>query len=505
MLLLYKKNILITTFLVLAIFLGAFFRFSNLDSQAYWMDEGYTINAIQSTIQNGTSKGSAILDSGKTYFCPLYCSPSAIITKTYGENAWSYRVLSVIFGILFILLTYYLAKVFFKKQNVALLATFFVSLSYWQIAWSRQARWYTMLEVFFWLALLCFYYFLKIKDKKKKLISLIASILFTILVITTHKIAYLLPIIMLIWYLLEQTTFNKKKTIIALGSTTILLIIAEYGFGLHFITHAITNVTLAYNLPYYLSFYLSNYWIFIILGIYGLFSTKKETRKNIILLSIPLLLYLFFLSFFTKIIHYRYLFHLTPIFYLIASAVTIDIIEKIKHNYGKLILLILLILAFFISSNGLIVPKSFYLLEADDPSKMSRPYYAYTPQPNWNLAYNEIKNNINNDEIVISSHPHFNKIFLNQPGYWIKYNYLGMEDTPNQTSDNKEFYVGAEIINNLEELKNITNTKHGYIIFDYMASDGKIDSTIIKYINNNFKLFFYNEVNSYSKIWIYQF
>lgn len=497
-----KLNILLP--LALIICLGIFLRFYQLGNQSYWMDEGYTINAVISGAQNGFSNGSSILDSGQKYFCPLYCYPTAKISELIGQNALAYRFLSALFGLIFILLTYFLTNTIFKNKKAALLSAFFVTFSYWQIAWSHQARWYTMLEVFFWLALLLFYLFLTVKNKKQKIISLVLSIIFTLLAIATHKLAYILPLIMLAWYFIANRP-TKKKAIISIAITLIVIAFAEFGLGLHFIAHALKKVSFHYNLPYYLSFYLKNYWLLILIAIYGYFNSLKEQKKKIVMLALPFVVYLIFLSFFTDIVHYRYLFHVTVIFYIIGAIATVDILEKIRHSQLKIVSLALLILVFFISGEGVMYPKSFYFLEADNPSQQNRPYYAYTPQPDFNRAYAKIKANLKDTDLVISSHPHFNKIFLNQPGYWIKYNYLGIEDTPNAVSDNKEYYVGAEIINNLEEFKNITQKNHGYIVFDYMATDGRISKDIISYIQDNLKLFFFDEKNSYSKIWVYQF
>lgn len=540
---LYSKKVIAATILFIILVFGAFLRFYNLGSQSYWMDEGYTANAVLATTQNGTEHFSAILDSGGLYSCPLYCSPTAVIAKTFGETAFSYRLLSAFCGVLFILVIYLFAKIFFKKESVALLSAFFVSFSYWQIAWSRQARWYTELEFFFWLALFCFLLFLSPRLKKsipqnktpnlKSIYHLAFSVLFIVAAIATHKLAYFLPIIMLVWYLLFIKEKNKndeivqpcqsniKHVVFGIAICATLILFAEYGLGLHFIAHALKNIKLSYALPYYLSFYLRNYWLFIIVAVYGFFAAEKEKRKPFILLAIPLILYLAGLSFFTQIVHYRYLFHLTPIFFILASIAITNAAKKIKSSlitakkirqlaegWIKIIpalFIFLIILIFFLAGQGVLAPKKFYQLESDDPSQFGRPYYAYTPQPDFNSAYAKIKENIKPEEIIISSHPHFNKIFLNQPGYWLRYNYLGMEDTPNTIKNNKEYYVNAEVINNLDELKKITAQKHGYIIFDYMSADGRIDPAIINYIQTNLNLFFYNKINSYSQVWVYSF
>lgn len=577
-----KKNKIIII-LTATLLLGGFLRFYQLGSQPYWMDEGYTINAVISGAQNGYSGGSSILDSGGKYFCPLYCFPTQIISQVAGQNAFSYRLLAAFFGIIFILLAFFITKIVFKNNKAALLAAFLVSFSYWQIAWSRQARWYTMLEVFFWLALLFFYLFLVSFQKKpeislavednttgsrvnarddtgwnKKYLYLALSIIFTILAITTHSLAYLLPLIMIIWYAIFNFEQIKKlgrffslgrwsrfiiqianrtensspinaskylkaaffKILLPIIAAAAVILFAEYGLGLHFVAKAIKNVSLHYTLPYYLSFYLRNYWLLLEVAIYGFFAVSKDTRKLMTMIGVPFLIYLIFLAFFTDIVHYRYLFHTTLAIYILASVVIVDIFEQLSRWIKQLssaqinnklrvatpfAVIVIFIAIFFVSGEGVIFPKNFYLLESDDPSQFNRPYYAYTPQPDFNAAYAAIKNNLKPGEIVISSHPHFNKIFLNQPGYWLKYDYLGMDDTPNTITDNKEYYVGAETIGTLRELQRLVAGKHGYIVFDYMSTDGRISPLIINYIRSSFKLFFYNKINSYSQIWVYRF
>ena len=90
---------------------GAFLRFYMLGSAPYWMDEGYTINAVLSIEKTGYS----ILDSGKTYSCPLYCFPASWSAQIFGDSAFSYRLLAVLSGILFIFLSWQIAKRFFGK------------------------------------------------------------------------------------------------------------------------------------------------------------------------------------------------------------------------------------------------------------------------------------------------------------------------------------------------------------------------------------------------------
>jgi hypothetical protein len=161
---------------------------------------------------------------------------------------------------------------------------------------------------------------------------------------------------------------------------------------------------------------------------------------------------------------------------------------------------------FLTIGGGVIIPINTYYLESDNPEILgSRPYYSYTPQPEWNTAYEYIKTNKKVNDIIISSQPQFNKIFLNQAGYWIKYDYLGITDGNKFISDGKEYYVGAKVISNLADLKLLAKNNHGYVIFDYMAIDGKIPQDIIEYIAKNMSPVFYKKTNSYSQVWVYQF
>ncbi|MCK4540386.1 glycosyltransferase family 39 protein [Candidatus Parcubacteria bacterium] len=483
---------------------GIFIRFYQINDTPYWMDEGYTVNAVISGMENGHNNLASILDSGKTYFCPIYCYPTEFIVKIFDNTPLAFRLLSAIAGIIFIFIIFFFAKNLFGWR-AAFLSSFFITFSYSQIAWSRQARWYTLLSVFFWLALFFFYKLLY--NKRKKILNGSLVFLFTLLAILTHHIAILLPLIMLGWIVVEIILSKNKSLLkyLATGSvfTIFLVLILKFVFGITFIEAFLNKISLHYNLPYYLSFYLRNYWLLIIFSVLAVFSFQN--KKKIYFMLLPIFAYLILLSFFTNIVHYRYLFHITPAIYILASVAILDFFGKIRYIYLKYIFISAVILAFFIS-NGAILPRSFYLLESDDPDKLGqRPHYAYTPQPDFNSAYAVIENNLKNNEIVISSHPHFNKIFLNRPGYWLKYDYLGIEDNVSAINEDREYYVGAKVIDDLKELKQIMQNNHGCAVFDFMSIDNRIPKNEIDYITNNSELIFNNKINSYSEIWVYKF
>jgi hypothetical protein len=65
--------------------------------------------------------------------------------------------------------------------------------------------------------------------------------------------------------------------------------------------------------------------------------------------------------------------------------------------------------------------------------------------------------------------------------------------------------VGAKVIDDLRELQEITATSTGFIVFDYMAADGRIPDEITEYVTSNFNLGLHERTNSYSEVWVYEF
>ncbi|MFA5927399.1 MAG: glycosyltransferase family 39 protein [Patescibacteria group bacterium] len=480
--------------------LGIFLRFYHLGQQSYWMDEGYTINAVLSI----TEKGRSVLDSGQPYFCPLYCYPTAWLTKILGENAATYRLMSALVGSLFIIVFWTTVKNIYGK-NIALVGTIFVSLSYWQIAWSRQARWYTLLTLATWLSIYFLYQYVHHEKNNNSRIAL--SLVFLVIAIIVQPIAYLLIPIYTTFLAWSKKSLREILAVLCLA--TIVYLVSEIlstNKDNNFVMNVLGQIKLNYTLPYYLGFYIRSYWPLIFFGLIALSKKKQNDTGSFYKLGIcTFLIYLISISLFTNIIHYRYLFHLTPFLYLSASIGALTILDQIKLTWTKYLVLTMIVTVFFATGHGILQPKSFYSLESDDPSKIKRPYYAYTPQPDFNAVYRFIGQNRQNGDIVISSHPQFNKIFLNEPGYWIQYDYLGISDRPNTVINGKEYYVGAETIASKNALEKIVlSGTHGFIITDFSASS-KIDESTMNYIAANLQQVFSKTENAYSKIHVYRF
>lgn len=492
---------------------GAYLRLFPIATQPYWMDEGYTINAILSYGAGNTSGLAATLDSGQPYECFLYCYPTALITKYWGDTAFNYRILAVIFGLLTVAVVYAVTRTLYTLP-IALLSSFLILFSYFHIAWSTQARWYTMLTCLFWLTIVVAWRTNQVVDKPRQYyLHLVATVTLCLTTILVHKIAIILPVligaILAYPYLNTQTLKQSKRTIayLMLLALTLMGTASVIAYGL--ISSFISSFSLHYTLPYYLSFLLREYWVLLP---FIFFAVAEGGRRTQFLLLV-FLSYLIPLSFFTNIVHYRYLFHVTPALFILAAVGLFAIAKSLPGpTYIKLgAAAVVFIVVFFASGTGSYLPRTHYFLEADDPAEATtmlaaRPSYAYTPQPDWNAAYAFIKSAGVQGDTIISSHPHFNKIFLNEPGYWLSYSYLGLDArTEYRTADNREFYVGASIIDDIATLERLITTTHGFIIFDYMAQDGRIPPDTLDFIGARTTLVYFHELNSYSKIWVYQF
>lgn len=498
-----NKRPLAFMILALVFMIGAFLRLYDLPSQPYWMDEGYTVNAVLAIEE----RGAPILDSGETYSCPLYCYPAAYTAKFLGDSALAYRLPAALFGILFVGALFFIVRRLFSP-SIALVSVFFATFSYWQIAWSRQARWYTLFELFFWLALYFFYQTLYASAHRKRFALLTA--IFTTLAILTHGLGYLLPFIFFAWFLIDQIFFHKtisvKQLVVATGSLGTLIILLAYAFNIELFVALLGAVHFSYELPYYLSFYLREYWFFILLSFLAFNITDTPHRRAMWYLVFVLLAYLAPLAFLTNIVHYRYLFHATPVLFVLSAVALAALADSLPRRAHKIALAGATLAIFFTVGGGVLIPQSAYYLESDNPETLGdRPHYAYTPQPNWNAAYDHIRTNRTAGDIVISSHPHFTKIFLDEAGYWIQYDYLGVTKKPDTVHDGKEYYVGAQVIPDLAALQDLTATAHGYLVFDYMATDGRFPPEILAYITENMQEVFTETTNPFSRIWVYKF
>ncbi|MFA4890281.1 MAG: glycosyltransferase family 39 protein [Candidatus Paceibacterota bacterium] len=129
-----RKNRTIVLFAILA--LAAFFRFYQITTIPPGLFSDEAVNGINTLEANDTGNYKVFYpeNNGRE---GLFINIQALSVQIFGNKPWALRGVSAMFGIFTILGLYLLTKGLFKKESVALFASFFLATSYWHINFSR--------------------------------------------------------------------------------------------------------------------------------------------------------------------------------------------------------------------------------------------------------------------------------------------------------------------------------------------------------------------------------
>ena len=137
---LLKENYLLIGILVL----GAFLRFYKLDFQSIWLDEVHTMNEANPKVAFSDLYG--VIMSGEQ-MPPLYFYTLYFLFKIFGYTAFIARLYSAIIGVVGIYSIYLFGKEIFNKR-VGIIASALISVNYFQLYYSQEARPYVFLFLF---------------------------------------------------------------------------------------------------------------------------------------------------------------------------------------------------------------------------------------------------------------------------------------------------------------------------------------------------------------------
>jgi 4-amino-4-deoxy-L-arabinose transferase-like glycosyltransferase len=128
-------------FIFIILVLAVFFRLYQLTTipPGLYPDEAMNGNNALEAIsaQGGPSSGWKIFYPENYGREGLFINLQAQSIKIFGNEPWALRIVSVLFGVLTVLGLYLLTKELFKKESVALFASFFLAVSFWHINFSR--------------------------------------------------------------------------------------------------------------------------------------------------------------------------------------------------------------------------------------------------------------------------------------------------------------------------------------------------------------------------------
>lgn len=470
--------------------LGLCLRFYDLSQPSYWLDEGYTISAVQATLKHGYP----LLASGMVYDRDLLNTYStALPVLIFGAHPWTYRLMSVLFGAGVIVLVYLLTLALFNKKSLALISAGFITLSTWEIFWSRQARGYTELQFFYLLSILCLVKLLK-NFQLKNFIWFIILAIVTALTHDSGIIVLPLGLLILIWHyrkdVISELNHSWRKywwlgLLLGIG----LILIANKTLG--FINLLMTKKT--WTTLSYLYLLLVNYGFILITSLIGLglLMLKKSERTTVYIFSLFYFLALLLTISTTDFLEFRYVFFIFPLM-IILMIYTITTAWPCweKHFWGWLIVLIIVVAPNF---NKLeFTPKS---LDAFDA----------IPHPNFNLAYSAIKSELSDSDIIISPYIPLDMAYLGRSDYFLEMSFSGK---PAELENYKKFpydlYHKKPLIKNVEELKSIIREHHGFVIFDQLAYN-RLGEQYLSLLQKQCRQIFYEDKQPNSSIWVFTF
>src|SRR3989344_920454 len=192
-----KKSLLIA-FVILLAFVLRFYHLNLTPSSLYWDEVSLGYNAY-SILKTGRDEHGKFLPFTNftafgDYKPPGYIYAAVSTIAVFGLNEFSVRFPSALFGVLTVLIAYFLARKIFENEKIALFAAFFLAISPWHIQFSRGA-FEANVGLFF--SVLGIYLFFKFaKDKPFFLMLSALSFLAAIYTFTGQRL--FVPLILLI-------------------------------------------------------------------------------------------------------------------------------------------------------------------------------------------------------------------------------------------------------------------------------------------------------------------
>lgn len=140
--------------LILALLMGAFLRFYNLEYQSVWLDEIHTLNESNPKQTIAELYTSLLLSDPHP---PLYFILVYYLFKLIGYTTFTLHLFSAVTGVLGILTTYLLGKELFNKK-VGAYSALILSINYFHLFYSQEGRMYALLFLF---TTISFYYLIR--------------------------------------------------------------------------------------------------------------------------------------------------------------------------------------------------------------------------------------------------------------------------------------------------------------------------------------------------------
>lgn len=217
-----NKKFILLTIIVLAIFLRLY-KLGSAPTSLYWDEAslGYNAYSILKTARDEHGVFMPLTNFGAfgDYKPPGYIYAAVPSIFTFGLSEFAVRFPSAFFGVLTVIVTYFLAKKLFEVEFIALTSTFFLAISPWHLQFSRAAFEANMALFFSTLGI---YLFLKFTKKPFYLIMSGASFVVAMYTFTGQRLFVPVIAILLAGFFSKEISKNYKTVIAAITLAAIL-------------------------------------------------------------------------------------------------------------------------------------------------------------------------------------------------------------------------------------------------------------------------------------------
>jgi hypothetical protein len=480
-----NTSLYIIGIIIMFVVYGAILRCCWLSDSSFWLDEAVSVVHIKAIMKYGIPRLECERVSWDAFPFHYFACIGPIISANIHV---AYRLLSVVSGVVAIPLTFVLCRFISGMWLHGVFAAFIMTFMTYEICWSRQARFYSFLQLMMILSMICLFKFADVKRIK----YLIYSLCFCVICMLTHRSGYMILLLTGLYgviclykirlLLCGFIKTQKLKFFFILSFfllIILLLLLVPSHANLHDVLQKLVfNESINY-MHQYTSFLWNQFGYLLVLFVVGaLIMIFKYPYK-----AIPILLsglaYFLVLCFRWKYFSFRYSFPLFVIIILFATFPSVYLVSIAKTSKNKIIKRVYIISAILLCTIGIyktnftFVPRKDYVL-------------GFTaPQPRWDVAYAKIAKReklLNRDIcniVTISSLPLMHDIYLeNVPTnkYYLPISFTGYSGDLAYAAS----YTSAKTINNLNELMSIK----GYIIMDDFSIRMLLDENIKQYLSH---------------------
>ncbi len=353
-----RQSIIGWLFLVLLV--GFTIRFIQLDSWSIWIEE----NHLMRDVQRYMTSFSDIFGNPR----PLYYLLVLPVFELFGVSLAYARAVSAIIGAVSLPIFYYFVRQAINGRT-ALIGTLLLALSPWHLFWSQNARFYTLLLLFFCLSYVFYYLALE----KGYFLYTILAVGFLGAAVLSHSIGAVLVPLFFVHYIVLKIAPGSKPSGLRLITVLPYLVLPIVGYIAYELLRVFVLDTNLFIVDFYNKFVSSDTASFIgysnqplvmltsvlynvgyplgILAAYGAFDLTFAQRKRLgiflVLGAFGPLLIMMFLTLFVESTTNRYVFMSLP-FWMVLAASGVRRVIALENNVIGVLLLVLIGLSFVI-------------------------------------------------------------------------------------------------------------------------------------------------------------